>query len=261
MKLTQYQVDAFADRVFAGNPAAVVPLEDWLDDRLLQAIAEENNLAETAYFVRTGERFHLRWFTPTTEVDLCGHATLASAFVLFSAMGYGAGEIVFDTRSGPLTVRRDGEALVMDFPAQPPQPCEADFGQFEAALGARPVEILAGPDYFVVLESQAAVAALRPDMALLSKLDRRGVIVTAPGETVDFVSRFFAPKYGIPEDPVTGSAHCALAPYWSTKIGKTRLQARQISKRSGDVSCALRGDRVLLGGQAALFMVGEIRVR
>jgi len=257
MKLKQYQIDAFASRVFEGNPAAVCPLNAWLDDGLLQTIAEENNLSETAFFVPSGSSFHLRWFTPNKEVGLCGHATLAAAHVLFERLGYAKPSIEFETRSGKLVVERKGDALAMDFPAMPPKLCTAPTALIEG-LGKQPVEVLAADDYIAVFDSEATICALTPDLMILSKLDLRGVAVTAPGVKHDFVSRFFAPKYGIPEDPVTGSAHCELAPYWAVQIGKTTLQARQVSKRGGDVLCELRGDHVTLTGSAVLFMEAEI---
>jgi predicted PhzF superfamily epimerase YddE/YHI9 len=257
MKLRQYQVDAFATQVFAGNPAAVCPLEEWLGDSLLQAIAMENNLSETAFFVPKGEHFALRWFTPVAEVDLCGHATLASAHVIFEILGYPDPVITFETRSGELLVERDGEGLRMDFPARVPTLCETP-EPLGAGLGARPLEVLAGDDYLAVFASEAAVRALVPDHTKLSALDRRGIIVTAPGADVDFVSRFFAPALGVPEDPVTGSAHCELAPYWAERLGKNRLAARQVSKRGGELTCEVRGDRVLITGSAVTFMQGEI---
>jgi len=257
MKLKQYQVDAFASRVFEGNPAAVCPLNAWLDDGLLQAIAGENNLSETAFFVPSGSGFHLRWFTPNKEVDLCGHATLAAAHVLFEKLGYAKPSIEFETRSGKLVVERKGNSLAMDFPAIPPAPCAAPATLIEG-LGQRPVDVLAADDYIAVFDSEATIRGLTPDLMTLSKLDLRGVAVTAPGVKHDFVSRFFAPKYGIPEDPVTGSAHCELAPYWAARLGKTILQARQVSKRGGDVLCESRGGRVTLTGRAVLFMEAEI---
>jgi len=257
VKITQYQVDAFATRAFEGNPAAVCPLECWLDDALLQAIAEENNLSETAFFVPAPKGFALRWFTPVREVDLCGHATLAAAHVLFDHLGYAGQVIRFETRSGELRVERQGGQLAMNFPATPPAPCRAP-DILVRALGRPPVEILAADDYLVVFDSEASVRAITPDQALLGRLDRRGVIITAPGTDVDFVSRFFAPKLGIPEDPVTGSAHCALAPYWAARLGKSTLSARQVSRRGGSLSCEMRGDRVLLAGQAVTFLEAEI---
>lgn len=257
MKIRQYQVDAFATRAFEGNPAAVCPLESWLDDRVLQAIAEENNLSETAFLVPSKNGYRLRWFTPVAEVDLCGHATLAAAHVVFEILGSPERSVTFDTRSGDLIVARDGPNLVMDFPSRPPRPCP--FSQpLVDALGRRPVEILAADDYLAMFENEADVIAIRPDYALLSRLDLRGVIVTAPGTGVDFVSRFFAPKYGIPEDPVTGSAHCELAPYWAGKLGKNTLSAKQVSRRGGKIGCEVKGDRVFLSGRAVIFMEGEI---
>lgn len=257
MKLKQYQVDAFASRVFEGNPAAVCPLDAWLDDALLQAIAEENNLPETAFFVPSGNGFGLRWFTPTTEVDLCGHATLAAAQVIFEVLGRDAPEILFETRSGELRVVKQGGSLRMDFPARPPDACSPPDALVKG-LGVRPDAVLAADDYLAVFDSEATVRAIAPDYALLSQLDLRGVIVTAPGEDVDFVSRFFAPRFGIPEDPVTGSAHCELAPYWASRLGRTALSARQVSRRGGALRCELAGDRVLLYGTAVIFMRAEI---
>jgi PhzF family phenazine biosynthesis protein len=269
MKLVQYQVDAFAEHVFEGNPAAVCPLDSWLDDELMQAIAAENNLSETAFFVPSGDGFHLRWFTPKAEVRLCGHATLASAHVLFDILGYSGEAIAFETLSGTLTVARKDGALAMDFPAIVAKPCPTPAALSEA-LGRAPLEVLAADDYLAVFDSEATVRALAPDMGKLASLDLRGVCVTAAGggasgadgagETIDFVSRFFAPKYGVPEDPVTGSAHCKLTPYWAARLGKTRLHAKQVSRRGGRVLCELRGDRVILSGTAVTFMRGEIHV-
>ncbi|MCK7502555.1 MAG: PhzF family phenazine biosynthesis protein [Comamonadaceae bacterium] len=258
-RLKQYQIDAFATRVFEGNPAAVIPLDAWLDDSVLQAIAEENNLSETAFFVPSARGFHLRWFTPVAEVDLCGHATLATAHVLFEMLGYRQPAITFETRSGKLVVERQGTSLVMDFPASSPQPC-ATPDALVAGLGCRPVETLAAADYFCVFETEESIRALTPNFGKLGELDLRGVIVTAPGRDVDFVSRFFAPKLGIPEDPVTGSAHCELAPYWAARLGKNRLSARQVSKRGGEILCEVEGDRVKLAGRAVTFMEAEIEI-
>lgn len=258
MKLQQYQVDAFASRAFEGNPAAVCPLEGWLDDGLLQAIAEENNLSETAFFVAAGDRFDLRWFTPVAEVDLCGHATLAAAHVLFEIIGHAEPVIHFTTRSGALHVRRQGRLLEMDFPAMPAAPC-ATPAALLAGLGRPPLAVLAADDYLAIFASEADIRALTPDHGSLGRLDLRGVIVSAPGVAVDFVSRFFAPKYGIPEDPVTGSAHCVLAPYWAGRLGKRTLTARQVSKRGGDVGCKLQRERVLLSGSAITVMASEMR--
>ena len=261
MKLKMYQVDAFTDRVFSGNPAAVCPLGDWPADALMQDIAAENNLSETAFFAPEGEGFRLRWFTPGAEVRLCGHATLASAFVLFELLGYAGEKITFHTLSGPLAVRRGGGgALVMDFPAQGLEPCAEPEGLAEA-LGARPLEVLRNDDYFAVFGSADEIAALRPDMNRLAFVKTRGVCVTAPGSGgADFVSRFFAPAVGVPEDPVTGSAHCVLTPYWGERLGQRELLARQVSRRGGELMCEHRGHRVGIAGRAALYMEGTIYV-
>lgn len=252
-----YQVDAFASRVFAGNPAAVCPLEEWLDDALMQSIAAENNLAETAFFVRQGERYQLRWFTPVTEVDLCGHATLASAFVIFGDLEPGRASVTFATRSGDLTVTRDGELLTMDFPSIATTPCAAPEALL-AGLDCEPLEVRQAMDYLVVVRDEATVRALQPRMEHLLQLDTRGVIVTARGEHADFVSRFFAPAAGIPEDPVTGSAHCALTPYWAARMGKTHLRAVQVSRRGGELLCEEAGARVRISGRAVKYLQGTI---
>ena len=257
MKLKLYQVDAFTDRVFGGNPAAVCPLEQGPDDRLMQSIAAENNLSETAFFVPGEQGFELRWFTPLREVDLCGHATLASAHVIFEILGYSGPVIAFETRSGTLRVGRAGERLQMDFPADRPVPCEVP-DALAKGLGQEPVEVLKAADYLAVFDSEDTVRAITPDLLRLSRLDLRGVIITAPGREADFVSRFFAPNYGVPEDPVTGSAHCQLAPYWAGKLGKNVLAARQVSTRGGEIACEVQADRVLLAGSAVTFMQGEI---
>ena len=259
MRLPLYQVDAFTSRPFGGNSAGIVPLDSWLPDAVMQAIAAENNLAETAFFVREGEGFRLRWFTPTVEVDLCGHATLASAHVLFTSLGYAGAQIDFMTRGGKLTVTRRGDELAMELPSRPPQPCAVP-PDLEKALGKAPVAVSAARDYLMVYEREADLRALTPDMARIARLDRFAVIVTAPGESCDFVSRFFAPAQGIPEDPVTGSAHCTLVPYWSKRLGKKTLQARQISPRVGELSCEDRGDRVVIAGKAVLYLEGTIHV-
>lgn len=259
MKIKQYQVDAFARTVFDGNPAAVCPLDAWLDDKLLQAIAEENNLSETAFFVPNERGYDLRWFTPVAEVDLCGHATLATAHVLFEELAYEKSSIEFETRSGTLFVGKMKDHLVMEFPVIHVTPCDAPKLLIDG-LGKTPKEVLVADDYIAVFEKEADIVALKPDLALLSQLDSRGVMVTAPGDSVDYVNRFFAPKLGIPEDPVTGSAHCALTPYWVPKLGKTTLSAYQASKRGGYLECELRGDRVLLSGHAVTFMKGEIEI-
>ena len=257
MELSLYQIDAFTDQVFKGNPAAVCPLDSWLADSDLQAIAAENNLSETAFYIPLVSGFHLRWFTPKAEVDLCGHATLATAFVIFNLLDYADDAIKFQTRSGELTVTKNNDWLVMDFPSQPGKPCPPPRLLLDG-LGKTPVEVLASEDYMAVYENEEDIYALEPNFDTLSKLDLRGVMVTAKGKDLDFVSRFFAPRHGINEDPVTGSAHCALTPFWADKLNKTKLSARQISKRSGHIECELRGDRVFLSGKAVKFMEGTI---
>ncbi len=261
MRLPLYQVDAFTDRLFGGNPAGVVPLEEWPSDRVLQAIAAENNLAETAFFLRRGDGYELRWFTPKVEVDLCGHATLASAYVIFRFLAPELRRVVFQTReAGTLTVTREGEALAMDFPARPAKPVEPPAG-LAAALGETPEAVLAARDHLAVFRDAATVRALAPDSAALERLDCFAVIATAPGDgEIDFVSRFFAPKAGIPEDPVTGSAHCTLIPYWAERLGKARLKAKQVSPRGGDLDCAIAGDRVTVAGRCVLYLEGMISV-
>lgn len=257
MKLPLYQIDAFAERAFEGNPAAVCPLPAWLPDELLQAIAEENNLSETAFFVPTDKGFHLRWFTPVAEVDLCGHATLASAYVIFTILGYEANEITFDSRSGALKVTRRNGLFVMDFPAQLPVPCALP-NELAHALESTPIACLKAEDYLVVLASEAEVRAAQPDLSALKNLELRGVIITAQSSQYDFVSRFFAPQLGIDEDPVTGSAHTQLVPYWADVLGASKFHAKQLSKRGGELFCELAGDRVLIAGNAVKYLVGEI---
>lgn len=259
MKVKMFQVDAFAERVFEGNPAAVVPLDSWIDDSLLQAIAEENNLSETAFFVPTGESYALRWFTPEAEVDLCGHATLASAHVLYEHLSYSRPEILFHTRSGRLTVSKNDQGLCMDFPSTPPTAAMAPEA-LSAGLGKPPIQVLAAFDYLAVYDTEEEVRMLSPDFMRLQELDLRGVIATAPGTEADFVSRCFFPKYRINEDPVTGSSHCILTPYWSERLGRSRLNARQVSKRGGSIYCELKRERVLLSGTAKDYMVAEISI-
>jgi PhzF family phenazine biosynthesis protein len=259
MKLPLDQLDAFTDRVFGGNPAAVVTLERWLDDATLQAIAAENNLAETAFVIPRPTVCPLRWFTPTLEVDLCGHATLAAAHVLFERHFPDAVRLAFETRSGLLGVDRDGDVLSLDFPSRPGDPVALD-EPTARALGVRCIEARKARDLMVVLESQAAVLAFVPDHAVIAALDAFALIVTAPGDDVDFVSRFFAPGAGVPEDPVTGSAHCTLIPYWAARLGKSRLTARQLSARGGELACELRGDRVKIGGKVAPYLAGVIDI-
>jgi len=257
MRIPLYQIDAFASRVFAGNPAAVCPLDTWLDEALLQSIAEENNLSETAFFVPEGEGYGLRWFTPVTEVDLCGHATLATAFVLFEYLRPELQSVTFSSRSGPLTVTRAGDLLALDFPALPLS-ASRPVDDAAAALGVRPLEVRSGMDHFVLLENEAQVRALQPDLERVKRLGGRGVIVTARGEEADFVSRFFAPACGIPEDPVTGSAHCALTPYWAERLGRSELRALQLSARGGELFCAAMGERVRIAGRAVRYLEGTI---
>lgn len=257
MRIRQYQVDAFASQPFEGNPAAVCPLQSWLEDRLLQNIASENNLSETAYFVPSDSGFELRWFTPKAEVDLCGHATLAAAHVLFEHLAYTAATVTFTTRSGELRVTRDGADLCMDFPVSRPMPCAPPQHLIDG-IGRQPTETLAADDYIAVLADEAAVRTIEPNPVALEQLDLRGVIMTAPGNGFDFVSRFFAPKYGIPEDPVTGSAHCALTPYWAKRLGHDHLTAAQVSTRGGTIRCELQGERVTLAGSAVTVMEAEL---
>jgi predicted PhzF superfamily epimerase YddE/YHI9 len=261
MRLPIYQVDAFTDSLFGGNPAAVCPLEAWLPDATLQAIAAENNLSETAFFVRQDGDYALRWFTPTVEVDLCGHATLASGHVVLSFIEPARDSVSFHTvKAGTLKVSRRGDMLVMDFPARPAATCAAPPGLLES-LGGTPGEVLCARDYLIVYDSAADIAALDPDLSALAKVDCWGAIVTAPGEHgIDFVSRFFAPAQGVPEDPVTGSAHCTLVPYWAKRLGKMDLEARQISRRGGALRCALKGDRVSIGGRAVVYLEGKLEV-
>jgi PhzF family phenazine biosynthesis protein len=259
MVIPLYQVDAFTAEVFSGNPAAVCMLDAWLDGGLLQAIAAENNLSETAFLVRDGDGFELRWFTPVAEVALCGHATLASAFVVFECLSWHGATIPFRTRkSGTLSVTRKEDLLEMDFPAIPAAPLPPPDG-LERALGVQPQKVLsAGEDVLVVLDTERHVRELRPDFAALTAIECRGTIVTAQGDGCDFVSRFFAPRFGIPEDPVTGSAHCALTPYWSRRLGKSALHARQVSARGGELFCRDEGERVRIAGRAVLYLQGTL---
>lgn len=264
MRLPIYQVDAFADAVFRGNPAAIVPLESWLPDAAMQAIAAENNLAETAFFVPLSEgRYHLRWFTPEVEVDLCGHATLATAWLLLNRLAPHLRKVDFETRSGVLSVALAGESgrLEMDFPARAPAPIAPCAGLIEA-IGVAPAAILAARDYLLVYEDAETLRNLKPDMAGLMRIDRFAVIVTAPGDApgVDCVSRFFAPAKGVPEDPVTGSAHCTIVPYWAQRLGRNDIHAYQASKRGGHLFCRLDGDRVRLAGSCVPYLEGSITV-
>lgn len=259
MKLPIYQVDAFASEVFEGNPAAVCPLDEWLPDELMQQIAMENNLSETAFFIQQDDRYRLRWFTPTTEVDLCGHATLASAHVLFEHLEYDQKTIRFDSNSGELTVRKEGNQLVMDFPtakldkAKPPT-------FLEEAMGIPAQQLYRDTDYLYVVETEEQVRNLNPDIKGIAKADIRGVIVTAPGKKYDFVSRFFAPAAGVDEDPVTGSAHTMLTQYWSQRLDKDELVGRQVSRRGGTVYCYQKEGRVEISGEACTVIKGEMHL-
>lgn len=259
MKFEIFQIDAFAGRPFAGNPAAVVPLDAWLPDDVMQNIAAENNLAETAFFVKGPNGYDLRWFTPTIEMDLCGHATLATGFLIFEILGTDQKILRFQTRSGELTVAKTDGKYELDFPSRPGAPTEAPQALLDA-IGAEPKEVWKSRDYMLVYETESDIHAIKPNFEALAKIDSHAVIVTAKGDSSDFVSRFFAPEVGVPEDPVTGSAHCTLIPYWAEKLGKNELYARQVSSRGGELFCSLQGDRVKIGGDAVLYMKGEIYV-
>ena len=262
MELTLYQIDAFTSKVFSGNPAAVVPLDSWLDDKLLQSIALENNLSETSFIVPKSSGYEIRWFTPSSEIGLCGHATLATAYVVFSFPDYKSKTIKFESRSnGVLSVKHEGDFLSMDFPSENLEACDPP-DNLISGLGIKPKSVFVGLDYLAVYDSLRDILALNPDQHKLQKLDRRGVIVTAsaPSESpADFVSRFFCPKYGVPEDPVCGSAHCMLTPYWASKMNKLDLLAHQVSKRGGEIHCRLIEDRVELKGQAVQYLKGRIK--
>lgn len=259
MKLPLYQVDAFTSRLFGGNPAAVVTLDEWLPDDVLQAIAAENNLAETAFVLPHEEMSPLRWFTPTIEMDLCGHATLATGHVLFAYHYPSIDTMRFSTRSGVLVLRRTGPRLSLDLPSRPGTPIDVS-DALAGALGARPREAYLARDVLAVFDTEEEVQSMQPDLSRIAALDAFAVIVSAPGRAVDFVSRFFAPAAGIPEDPVTGSAHCTLVPYWAERLGKSSLTARQLSARGGELDCDLRGDRVTLAGTTVEYLRGEINV-
>lgn len=260
MQLPIYQVDAFTSELFAGNPAAVVPLESWLPDEVMQKIAFENNLSETAFYAPAAGGFAIRWFTPAVEVNLCGHATLGSGFVAFHRGDVSGDLVEFSSKSGPLRVRREGALLVLDFPAHVPQAAPVPDGLVEA-MGREPGEVFrAGDDFLLVYATEADVRGLAPDFARLGEVEARGVIATAPGGDVDFVSRFFGPRVGVLEDPVTGSAHTRLTPYWSKRLGKDELNARQVSRRGGSLRCRMAGDRVEIAGQAVLYLTGTITV-
>lgn len=259
MKIPLYQVDAFTDKLFGGNPAAVCPLEHWLPDNLLQAIASENNLSETAFFVKVGDHYSIRWFTPKNEVDLCGHATLASSYVIFTYLNPQTDNITFHSASGPLTVKKIDNAFELDLPVLHFEPSPAPSELIEA-LKIDPIEVYQSKDYVVVLKDEQQIRNVQPDFAKLEQVKSRGVIITAPGREFDFVSRFFAPKVGILEDPVTGSAHCVLVPYWAKRLGKDTLRAKQLSKREGEIVCTMQNDRVLLKGKAIEYLSGSLTI-
>ncbi len=254
-----FQVDAFSKELFSGNPAGVCLLERWLGDAVLQAIAAENNLPETAFLVKGEERYELRWFTPEVEVDLCGHATLASGHVIFTCLEPQLARVEFTTKSGKLAVEKRDGLLFLDFPSRKPTRC-APPKRLRETLGATPTDVLRSRDLLVVFEDEATVRELRPDLAAIAGMDCFALIVTAPGNDSDFVSRFFAPGAGIPEDPVTGSAHCTLVPYWSERLGRKNLHAFQLSRRGGELFCVDQGDRVLIGGRAVTYLRGTIEL-
>jgi PhzF family phenazine biosynthesis protein len=259
--LRYFQVDAFTSELFKGNPAGVCVLEgnDWLPDDLMQRIAFENNLAETAFVLPHGKNFGLRWFTPTVEIDLCGHATLASAFVLFNEYKWSQERIEFQSQSGMLTVTRKADILELDFPSRPASEASPPNELIEG-LGRKPLQVLKARDWMAVFASENDVQAIEPRFDVLKRLPGPSIIITAPGHRVDFVSRFFAPGFGVDEDPVTGSSHCTLIPYWADRLGKTKLHARQLSARGGELFCELRGDRVGIGGHAVLYSSGQLHV-
>jgi len=260
MKLKVYIANAFSEKKFGGNPAAVVPLNEWLSDMLMQQIAAQNNLAETAYIIQQGNDYGIRWFTPTVEVSLCGHATLASAHVLFEHLGYGGGKIIFKSRSGPLHVTRNHDKITLDFPADEPKKTTDD-ELIGKALGIKPLSVYKSLyDYMAVLETQSDIESLDPDMNIVKRLPGRGLIVTARGDEADFVSRCFFPQSGINEDPVTGSAHVVMVPYWAKQTGKNRLSAIQLSARRGYLDCELVADRVLMSGHAHTYLEGDFYI-
>lgn len=265
MKIPIYQIDTFTDKVFGGNPAAVCPLEQWLPSELMQKIAYENNLSETAFFVKEGSSFRIRWFTPTQEVDLCGHATLAAGFTIFNFLDFSGNEINFQSLSGNLTVSKKEQHLFLDLPSREAKPIDPP-KTLISGLGCEPLETYLSRDFLVILSGEKEVKALKPDFRALAEVkDCLGIIVSAPGkvcdgEVCDFVSRFFAPNAGVDEDPVTGSAHCTLIPYWAKRLSKKQLSARQVSLRSGDLLCEDLGERVKIGGKSICYLRGEIEV-
>jgi PhzF family phenazine biosynthesis protein len=265
----QYHViDVFTDKLFGGNPAGVCLLDKWLPDEVLQNIAAENNLSETAFLVKRDGYYDLRWFTPALEVELCGHATVASAFVLFEETEKAASELKFKTMSGIMAVTKTDDLLYLDFPSRPVTPCPS-YQTFEKSFGVKPVAVFKAVDFLVLVDSEETLQNIKPDFSLLKRIkseegldsDRFGIIVTAKGSDCDFVSRFFAPNAGIDEDPVTGRAHCSLIPFWSEKLDKKVMTARQLSKRGGVLYCEDNGERVKIGGRAARYLSGEINIR
>jgi PhzF family phenazine biosynthesis protein len=258
VELKIYQIDAFTDKVFSGNPAAVCPLQEWLPAEVMQNIAMENCLAETAFYVNEKEGLRIRWFTPTVEVDLCGHATLATAFVLFNHENYQGDKIVFNSRSGPLTVTKAGDILTLNFPVDTLKEVNA-IPELEEGLGVKSLKTFKGKtDYMLVFDNEDQIKNMSPDFKMIGKVNARGIIVTAKGNQVDFVSRFYGPQSGMDEDPVTGSAHTSLTPYWAKVLGKTEFNAMQLSARQGKLKCKLVGDRVEISGQAKLYLIGKI---
>ena len=259
MEIPFYQIDAFANEVFRGNPAGVCLLDEWLEDEILQSIAAENNLSETAFLVQKENYYDLRWFTPKIEIDLCGHATLASGYVIFQYITPGLEQVEFKSKSGNLSVIKRDDLFFLDFPSRKPVPCKKPDG-IDEILGQTPLEVLASRDLFAVFEDEEIIKKMNPDFDAISQLDYTAVIVTAPGKNSDFVSRFFAPKVGIPEDPVTGSAHCTLIPYWAERLNKKELLAFQLSERGGELFCANMEDRTAIGGRAVTYLSGTIYI-
>jgi len=259
VRLSFYQIDAFAEKLFEGNSAAICPLDEWLPDEILQNIAQENNLSETAYFLKQGESYHIRWFTPSVEVDLCGHATLACAYVIFEILGIENELIRFNSKSGELRVAKRGKFIELDFPRAAILKCNI-LPEITNAFGKEPIEVWRSDDYIAVYDNEDDIISLSPDFNILSQLECRGVVATSRGKKTDFVSRFFAPRYGIDEDPVTGSAHCELMPYWVRVLGKSKLSAAQLSRRGGKLQCELVDDRVLISGCAVKYLEGTIEI-
>jgi PhzF family phenazine biosynthesis protein len=259
LRLKLYQIDAFARSIFEGNPACVCPLDNWIDDDIMQKIANENNLSETAFFVKEDDRYHIRWFTPTKEVDMCGHATLATAYVLFDILNYQKDEIIFNSKSGILKVSKDDKKIKMNFPVQKIKKCNTSDNLLNA-FEIKPIECYKSMDYILVFEEEADILNAKPNFELLKKIDARGVIITSKSREYDFINRFFAPTYGIDEDPVTGSAFTQLVPYWSRVLNKTTFKAKQVSQRGGEVFCELKNDRVEISGYAKKYFEGVIEI-